>query len=493
MKKKLILKWYESWVVKASIGSALVLVIGYGLSLFLAVRGIDSISRLIYDKKIEDALTEYGERINESHQLAQKIVVTRVQSFLERIHLKGMKTTAENLRGFLESEAISSILASETVRIREIDGIKLPLNLVKWESLSKLQVENYYVEFPESKNYLEYKELESLRQRYLLTGVALSENLKPAIIRNYSYIILSCFMVLGIAVFLFTRRYKSKLEEVIKGFAEWSEEGFNFRFGGKWPGELRLITDQFNAMASEVERGRIRALKLEKIASWQNIARKIAHEIKNPLTPIQMMVSQVNRSYRGEDEEFKSLLDKANQIISHEIESLKRMVESFSRFSKLPSPKFESTDMVALCSDVVELEKAAYGVHDIQLDAQQSKVLVNADADLIRQVVINLIKNAAEACGESPTQIVASVQQRDKECIIVVKDFGPGIPENIVGRIFEAYFTTKHSEPNSGMGLGLAVCQKIILDHKGEITVDSKAGETEFTIKLPINEGNQHG
>jgi signal transduction histidine kinase len=112
------------------------------------------------------------------------------------------------------------------------------------------------------------------------------------------------------------------------------------------------------------------------------------------------------------------------------------------------------------------------------------------DDDLIRQVLLNLIKNAGEACGESGTKITLSLEENKSDFIFRVTDNGPGIPKELQARIFEAYFTTKHTGPTPGMGLGLAVCQKIVMDHGGSMTVQSRQsdagpGETIFTIKLP--------
>ena len=107
------------------------------------------------------------------------------------------------------------------------------------------------------------------------------------------------------------------------------------------------------------------------------------------------------------------------------------------------------------------------------------------DEDLIRRSIINFIKNAAEACCDTPSKIEVRLEDIGKYFSIVIQDNGPGISEDVQKNIFEAYFTTKHTGPVRGMGLGLAICQKIIIDHNGAITMTSKPGETIFTIRLP--------
>jgi signal transduction histidine kinase len=108
------------------------------------------------------------------------------------------------------------------------------------------------------------------------------------------------------------------------------------------------------------------------------------------------------------------------------------------------------------------------------------------DEDLIRQVLLNIIKNAAEASGETGAKITLELSKIGENYLITVNDSGPGIPKDLQTRIFEAYFTTKHTGPSPGMGLGLAVCQKIVMDHGGKISVNSRPGDTTFSIKIPV-------
>ena len=247
-------------------------------------------------------------------------------------------------------------------------------------------------------------------------------------------------------------------------------------------------------MARDVETSRQKALYLEKVASWQVIARKLAHEIKNPLTPIQMMVSQVVRSYKGEDEKYQKVLLQAQEIITEEVTGLRHLVDHFSDFARLPSPQKETKDLVPLINRLVELQKVAFEGHVISYKGPQRPCMVSVDEKLIRQVLQNLIKNAAEA-GQRPDQedspaISVDLYESHSNYIIEVEDNGPGIPDDMKKRIFEAYFTTKHTGPSPGMGLGLAICQKIIIDHGGDIEVESEPGKTVFYIKLPKEEAS---
>ena len=176
----------------------------------------------------------------------------------------------------------------------------------------------------------------------------------------------------------------------------------------------------------------------------------------------------------------------AYDIVSQEITSLRRMVDNFSEFAKLPLPNPKPADVSELCRRVVELQKVAFTQHEIIYESDGESIEANVDIDLVNQVLINLVKNAAEACADTPSKIIVTARREGKVAVLKVKDNGPGIPVELQGRIFEAYFTTKHTGPEPGMGLGLAVCQKIIIDHGGEMLVVSSPGDTQFTLKLPL-------
>ena len=163
-----------------------------------------------------------------------------------------------------------------------------------------------------------YRNAEKIAQGYKATGVLLNDNIKPQLITYYSAMLfITSFLLTGFFV-LISRNFKRKIDAVLSGFQTWSSDE-HYRFPSVLSGELGLITSQFNIMADEVESNKQRNLYLEKIASWQTIARKMAHEIKNPSPPSQMMVSQLHRKYEGDDEKFQKLLDNAQKIIVEEV------------------------------------------------------------------------------------------------------------------------------------------------------------------------------
>lgn len=503
------LKWYESWIIRAATVATLTLGSGYAVSAYFTFASISAIAKLAHDPAIEETLGHYLEHLKNTHTLRNELMTARlVPHARETVRRGRSQLTKEEVSFWLKRENIAHITGSADIslsfissseRTTEAEKTRLPIGspavpgslseVSEWVDRDHLRLLNVVVTFPRGPDYESFKTTEDLKQRYQMIGVRLEEEIRPTLVRASLVTLIVTFTILLSLLILMAQRFKKRLSTVIEGFSLWSEQNSRFRFAGHYGGELRLITKQFNTMADEVETNRQRSLYLEKIASWQVIARKLAHEIKNPLTPIQMMVSQLKRRYKGDDPAFAQLLDDAQSIISEEIQSLRRMVDDFAQFARLPEPRLRNIDLIQLVRRVIELQKSAYPKHEITFQLAPRLTLegasIKVDDDLMRQVVVNLIKNAAEASEESPAKITVSLTAEAEDFIIDVRDDGPGIPSEYVGRIFEAYFTTKHTGPTPGMGLGLAVCQKIVMDHQGQLLVTSHPGDTVFTIRLP--------
>ncbi len=285
-----------------------------------------------------------------------------------------------------------------------------------------------------------------------------------------------------------TWRIRNRVQALIDGFIRYAEIDDSFRFQRHGNNELGLISAQFNRMAEELVENQQRTIGLEKLASWQTIARKMAHEIKNPLTPIQIMISQLKRNYNGSDEKYQSLLENAHRVILEEVSSLRRMVDDFSEFARLPRAELKECDIISTAQKAVDLAESAYQPHTIHLESSLKELIVPHDDQLLRHVIHNLIKNAAEADRGNATSITVKVGLDESNVFVQVQDHGPGVPEELKERIFEAYVTTKHTGPTPGMGLGLAICQKVVLEHNGKLKLESEPGNTTFTISIPLRQ-----
>jgi two-component system nitrogen regulation sensor histidine kinase NtrY len=224
-------------------------------------------------------------------------------------------------------------------------------------------------------------------------------------------------------------------------------------------------------------------IRAQKVAAWREVARRLAHEIKNPLTPIQLSAERLRRHFAGAPPQAKALVDECTQTIVGEVESLKGLVDEFSQFARMPSPRTVPTDLAQLITDTVALYNGIFT--DVRIDQRFAPgvPLVRLDAEQIRRVIINLVDNAIEAM-ERRGQIVVETQRDAANSVVrvVVADDGPGITPAEREKLFLPYYSTKRR----GSGLGLAIVRRIIAEHGGSIDVgDNTPRGTRFTIELP--------
>ena len=482
-------KWHELFVVRAGILAILIAATGYAISLVLAIQGITSITNMAFDPKIEQQMDQHLTVIKKAHKYRQETFVARLSRLMPPIYRRGeapvMKPMIEK---WLEEAGITAFIPKESITIEKMgpkELKELPRKAITWIDSATIKIRNFKVSLPKKKIREEYQKAEELILKHRAIRANWKQEIQPTLITLQVIVVLSTGILLIGGLLILFRMLKRNIDKIVDGFSLWSEKDPSFRFNENLAGEGKYLALRFNHMAGEVEANRNRLVYLEKVASWQIIARKLAHEIKNPLTPIQMMVSQLVRRYQGDDEDFKSLLEDAKNIISEEVMGLRRMVDNFSKFAQMPQPKLEPMDLVELVRRVAELEKAGFPDHNIIFKAGLEAAYAKVDPQLIRQVLINIIKNAAEAASDGDSEIIVYLEDHSKTYDIVVKDNGPGIPKENLPRIFEAYFTTKHSGPSPGMGLGLAVCQKVMLEHGGDLRVESEKNDTRFYMTLP--------
>ena len=486
---RLQIKWHQSLITPVALIVSTILFLGIMSNVFIGVHNVNILTKLVHDEEIEKSLEAHLLRIKEVHTLRQMLIKEKLMPFVsawvssEQKNLSkiGIQTWLNTIgKGFIPK--VELVMISQTASSYSQESVE---SAIQWLGKEELQILNFIVSFPKGALFDSFNTAKEVRQRYHLLGTELFLTIRSTLIKQNVVVLLVSFLLLGLCIFVFTNRLQKNLQTILTGFHSWRTNDFNFRFDDRLPGELGVIAEQFNAMARDIETTRQKTLYLEKVASWQVIARKLAHEIKNPLTPIQMMVSQLARSYKGEDTKFREILEKAQNIITEEVTSLRYMVDHFSNFARLPEPNQSPADLIPIISNTLDLQSAAHPQHKFVFEPGTKKAVAYIDEKLIRQVLLNLTKNAAQACGSKPSKITVIIEEKSHNYYIYVQDDGPGIPEDIKSRIFEAYFTTNHTGPSPGMGLGLAICLKIVLDHGGEISVESKPGSTSFRLTLP--------
>jgi len=209
----------------------------------------------------------------------------------------------------------------------------------------------------------------------------------------------------------------------------------------------------------------------QKSAAWADVARRIAHEIKNPLTPIQLSAERIKRKYLSHlvDEKDRDILAKCTDTIVRHVEDIKTMVNAFAGFAKMPEPVMASVNLASLVSEVVVLQAAAAPDVDVRFAPDTADWGITGDQQLIRQALTNLVKNALEAVADVPApKVGVHLVRADGGVWLCVLDNGPGIPAGRRDAVLEPYVTTK----TKGTGLGLAIVKKIIEDHGGRLSMD---------------------
>lgn len=274
--------------------------------------------------------------------------------------------------------------------------------------------------------------------------------------------------------------------------------------------ELTELARVFNRMLGEMQQSRARIEYLQRIGAWQEMAQRLAHEIKNPLTPIQLAVQECHRKYSGENTKFRALLDTTLEIVEEEVGTLRRLVGNFSSFARLPHAELLDAslrDFLRECSEQLghlgnEPSEGADDVviaHDVDVrwELPDDPMFVAIDRQMLRRVLVNLVRNAVEAirgarsedavdspAGPPQGRVIVHAQLENEAAAIVVEDDGPGVAEGASERIFDPYFTSKRQ----GTGLGLAIVKKIIVEHNGSITAgrSERLGGAAFSVVLPL-------
>jgi nitrogen fixation/metabolism regulation signal transduction histidine kinase len=242
--------------------------------------------------------------------------------------------------------------------------------------------------------------------------------------------------------------------------------------------EVALAIEAFNHMADQLEDNRARLVHLTRLASWQSLARKTAHELKNSLTPIRLTVEEMLARHPASERAF---MEQAVQIVVSEIESLERRVRAFSEFASEPTVRPETLDVNALVTERVALLRPVHPGVRYQLELDRGHPSARAAADMVNGILTNLLQNAAEAAG--PEGAVTVVTRGEGERVLIdVHDSGPGLSDAVSATLFEPTITFK----KHGMGLGLSIAKKNALLSGGDVTViPGELGGAGFRVSLP--------
>jgi len=297
---------------------------------------------------------------------------------------------------------------------------------------------------------------------------------------------LACVVVVGMFV---ARRTVRDLDVLVEGSIAAARGDLDHRVPVRDNDEVGAVANAFNFMMEDLKTSKEKLVIAERIAAWQDIARRLAHEIKNPLTPIQMAMDTLRKSYKKQHPEFPEILEESTATVLEEADRLRRIVAEFSDFARMPKPELGRIDLNDVTSSALALYKG--GSPPVELKLAPDLPRLDADKGQINQVLLNLVENARDALGDRDGgKIVVSTRrgEANDRVMLIVDDNGPGVPPGAKDRVFAPYFTTKQMK--GGTGLGLAIVHRIVSDHGGRITIsDAPGGGARFTIELPLRDG----
>jgi nitrogen fixation/metabolism regulation signal transduction histidine kinase len=316
---------------------------------------------------------------------------------------------------------------------------------------------------------------------------SLSINLQALLTFFYGVFFLPTLLMTAIIAISFTRRVSQPLMELTEATRRVAEGDFSIQILTRPQDELGLLIRSFNAMVRDLEKNQESQLQTEKISIWQSLAQQLAHEIKNPLTPIKLSAEQVLRRWRNKPERIGEIVETSMLAIIQEVEGLSNLLTEFRTLSRPIEPAQTWTPLRETVEEAIIPYRSSHPKVNFDTQYIQYDVLVKMDKRHINQVLTNLILNGIDAMDgaghiEMRTDLVKKRESR--YCRLSIRDSGKGIEERDRGQVFTPYFTTK----KSGTGLGLPIVERIVNDHGGTIWFNSAPGAgTTFFIDFPLD------
>lgn len=321
----------------------------------------------------------------------------------------------------------------------------------------------------------------------LLVGNSLQQELSlEKRIRDISLTIAGLGVFLGVLITaILTTRMSRPIRELAEAATEVGHGNWGIRVESSSNDEIGKLAAAFNHMTEELMAQRERLVQTERVAAWRELARRLAHELKNPLFPLQITVENLLRARENTPEQFDEVFRESTTTLLAEIANLKSIVQRFSDFSKMPAPQLQALDLDELVRSVAQLFQGqlTQRANRIEPELQLGQAPpVSADPVLLRRVIENLVLNAIDAMPDGG-KLTFRTAKDDGFAVFELSDTGKGLTPEECDRIFTPYYTTKQH----GTGLGLAIAQSVVSDHHGRISVSSRKNRgTTFHVELPL-------
>ncbi len=417
---------------------------------------------------------EYKVNIHKTRLLSELTVI--FFKLLYEVEKQNIKENSQTSDIFDSNKSDSSIHLSAHYHIRQLKSKK-----------------NYYVFIGLAINPLNLKIANEIKNINNIKGTK-EDAIEPAkkYIKLIIYLISAPTLLIAILISFFMARSLLKpIQTLISGTKEVAKGNLEFQIQEMGKGELGDLIQSFNYMTSELVKNKNQLYRIEKVAAWREVARNLAHEIKNPLTPIKLASERLLRQYQLNNKNFGDVLKNCSKIIISEVERLKVLVNEFSEFARFPKIVLNKESIAGIIVDIIPIYETSHPRVSFKIEnrLKGKEDILPIDKEKIKQVLINLIDNSLDA-NDKNLEIIIYLNYINNDnknyCQIEVSDNGIGIPQIDMIHIFEPYYTTK----KRGTGLGLSIVKNIIEEHKGHVYVHSQYGfGTSFYIELPYKDG----
>lgn len=434
----------------------------------------------------ENAISEHIDFVLRDRQTTYEISTENIQRiFKEKIfeiaEIHGMQINLYDLEGDLLISSRGAFAIDSIARCLKPDILNLVSQSFEHRYVNKT-VRNKEA-FQSSYSYIKdgkFKPLAILNLPYLENDEFLKKELNEFLLRlGYAYSVM-IFVAIAFAFILsryITQSLKTVSDKIAKTRLEHRNEKIEIQNTSQ---EIETLVTAYNSMINELEESAVKLATGEREQAWREMAKQVAHEIKNPLTPMRLSIQSFERRFDPQDKNIQQKLSEFSKTLIQQIDTMSTIASAFSTFAKMPAQQNETLNVVAITKLALDIFNEDY----ISFISEQDKIIAKFDRTQLIRVVTNLVKNGIQAIPEDQEnkRIVVDITKDESNVIISVSDNGIGIAEAHKTKVFEPKFTTK----SSGMGLGLAMVKNIVETYNGTISFTSNPGRgTIFKVSFP--------